>query len=137
VYSSARSVWVAVNGIPSGQRIPVPPDLDFRTPRVIGPAVLDTLSTDLSPEPDEDFAPVAWIGHRTEPGPQAVRAPPEIRAWLRFNRPHGRWVAVEPYTCASDAANLAARGLDAGWAVLGPAGRFESTVEYRWEPGYR
>jgi aldose 1-epimerase len=43
-------------------------------------------------------------------------------------------VAVEPYTCATDAANLASAGIDAGWVVLLPGGVAAPVVEYRWGP---
>jgi aldose 1-epimerase len=137
MYSSAGSLWETVDGIPTGQRTPVPSRLDFRTPRPIGPANLDTLYTDLTPEPDEDFAPVAWLGHQTLPGRLSVLASPVFRELLLFIPPHRRAVAIEPYTCPSDAANLAARGIETGWVELAEGGQFTATVEYRWDPDTR
>jgi aldose 1-epimerase len=51
-----------------------------------------------------------------------------------FTPPHRHAVAVEPYTCSADAANLAARGIDSGWREPEPGSTWEAAVEYRWEP---
>jgi aldose 1-epimerase len=40
-------------------------------------------------------------------------------------------VALEPYTCATDAINLQQRGVDAGLLVLGPGGKWQGVVEMR------
>lgn len=46
--------------------------------------------------------------------------------------PPGREVAaIEPYTCAPDAFNLAARGVDSGVIVLEPGARFQAEIEIR------
>ncbi len=130
-------VWEAEAGIPTGRVMPVPPELDFRSPRVVGGAVLDTLYTTSRPTPGEDMVCVARLGHRTAPGRVSVFCPPAFRELLLFTPPHRKAVAIEPYTCATDAANLAARGINSGWRILPPGGRWSAAVEYRWEPGVR
>jgi aldose 1-epimerase len=77
---------------------------------------------------------VARLGHNSARGEVVVSVSPAFRELLLFTPPHRRAVAIEPYTCASDAANLAARGVDSGWAVLPPEGKWEASVEYRWDP---
>ncbi len=131
------AVWEAVGGIPTGEIRPVPADLDFRTPRRIGSTVLDTLYTAADSSVTRDLTSVAWLGHRDSPGRVTVFRPHEFRELLLFTPPHRRAVAIEPYTCASDAPNLADRGIDSGWNILPAGGRWESIVEYHWEPNAR
>jgi aldose 1-epimerase len=44
----------------------------------------------------------------------------DFRELVVFTPPHGRSVCLEPYTCVTDAANLADQGLDTGWRELPP-----------------
>jgi aldose 1-epimerase len=133
----ASGVWESDGGIPSGKEKPVPSELDFRTPRLIGTAILDTLYAWVSPIPGDGLPRGVWLGHRNAPGRLTVAWSPAFRELLLFIPPHRKAVAVEPYTCASDAPNLAAQGIDAGWQVLPPGGRWEAAVEYRWDPNAR
>ena len=140
LWSPAATLWEADDGIPTGTRVPVPDELDFRTARPIGGLVLDRLFTDLGhgeQTHEEELTEVARLGHRAAPGQLVVSTSPAFRELLLFTPPHRKAVAIEPYTCASDAANLAGRGVDAGWAVLPPEARWPLTVEYRWEPDAR
>lgn len=129
--ASAATLWPAVDGIPTGRRVPVPAELDFRTPKPIGGLVLDRLYTDLGLEGAEadDLVEVARLGHRSAPGSVRVCVSPAFRDLLLFTPLHRKAVAIEPYTCASNAANLA----DAGWQVLMPGEQWSLIVEYRWE----
>ncbi|MFN8127064.1 MAG: hypothetical protein U0R64_11225 [Candidatus Nanopelagicales bacterium] len=47
-----------------------------------------------------------------------------------FTLAHRRAIAVEPYTCPTDAVHLTARGLEVGWRVLGPGEQWTGTVEF-------
>ena len=132
--SSAATLWPADDGIPTGERVPVPAEFDFRTPRPVGGLVLDRLFTDLGLDRAKAGEPVevARLGHRSAPGRVAVSVSPAFRELLLFTPPHRRAVAIEPYTCASNAPNLEGRGIDAGWAVLPPGAKWRLVVEYRW-----
>jgi aldose 1-epimerase len=132
--SSAATLWSAEDGIPTGERVPVPPELDFRTPKPIDGLVLDRLFTDLSLDRARAGEPVevARLAHRSASGRISVSVSPAFRELLLFTPPHRRAVAIEPYTCASNAANLEARGIDSGWTILPPGGRWRLVVEYRW-----
>jgi aldose 1-epimerase len=63
-----------------------------------------------------------------------VLADPAFRELVLFTPPHRQAVAIEPYTCSADAANLAERGIDSGWRVLPAGSEWEAAVEYRWVP---
>ncbi|HET6574854.1 MAG TPA: aldose 1-epimerase [Fimbriiglobus sp.] len=132
-----NQVWIADGGIPTGEQKPVPLALDFRTPRAIGTTVLDTLYTVSKPLPGQDLSTVARLGHRSATGQLTVAVSPAFQDLLLFTPPHRRAVAIESYTCASDAPNLAARGIDSGWQILPPGGRWAAVVEYRWNPDAR
>jgi aldose 1-epimerase len=135
LYSAARVLWEADVAIPTGRRLPIPSELDFRSPRPVGGAVLDRLFTDLFDSEAETSVPVAWLGHPAASGRLVVECPEAFRELLIFTPPHRKAVAIEPYTCTTDAPNLTERGIEAGWRVLAPGARFSEAVRYRWELG--
>ncbi|QEL18075.1 aldose 1-epimerase [Limnoglobus roseus] len=136
VTAHASTVWVLEEGLPTGQKIPAPEQLDFQSARSVDGVVLDTLYGTLSPkktgnDPLEEVARLEAAAGSTR---LVVAVDPVFRELLLFTPAHRKAVAIEPYTCANDAANLEANGTDAGWRVL-PAGEvFRASVEYRLEP---
>jgi aldose 1-epimerase len=58
---------------------------------------------------------------------------PNFRDLVVFTPPHRQAIALEPYTCTTDAINLQARGIDAGWLVLEPGRVWRGQVEIRVE----
>ena len=54
---------------------------------------------------------------------------PSFREMVVFNPAHRQAFCIEPYTCTTDAANLQAKGLDAGWLVLQPGESWSAVVE--------
>jgi aldose 1-epimerase len=60
-----------------------------------------------------------------------LRAAPAFRELVVYAPPGKDVVALEPYTCAPDAFNLAAKGVDSGVIELGPGARFETSFEIR------
>jgi galactose mutarotase-like enzyme len=57
-----------------------------------------------------------------------------FREMVVFTPPHRQAFGIEPYTCTTDAINLQQRGVDAGWRVLPPGGRWSAVVELRVGP---
>lgn len=49
-----------------------------------------------------------------------ISADREFREWVLYAPLHGRVIALEPYTCTTDAVNLHERGCDAGLITLTP-----------------
>jgi aldose 1-epimerase len=125
----ARSVWKLEESLPTGERLPVDASCDLNRPRRFGDLHLDTVLTDL---------PTAT---GVLPERAAVRGTPdtalrlhwgeEFREMVLFTPPHRQAFCIEPYTCTTDAINLQARGIDAGWRVLPPGGRWQAVVELR------
>jgi aldose 1-epimerase len=116
-------LWEATAGIPTGKRLPVPGELDFHTARPIGGTHLDTLYATGTTLPT-----VSRLSHPRSSGTLHISAPADFRELVLFTPPHRRAVAVEPYTCASDAANLP----DGGFRVLAPGRQWAAGVRYEW-----
>jgi aldose 1-epimerase len=134
LFSAAAKLWQTESAIPTGQLVPVPAELVFRQPRPIERTHFDTLLGDLGANSDENGLTIATLGHIQQPGVLEVKAPALFRELVLFIPPHRRAVAIEPYTCATDAPNLTARGIDAGWQTLAPHKVEQTWVEYRWHP---
>lgn len=123
LHAPTGELWEANAGIPTGKRLPVPAELDFRTARPIGSTHLDTLYATGTTLPT-----VSRLSHPRSAGTLHISAPAGFRELVLFTPPHRKAVAIEPYTCASDAANLP----DGGWRVLPPGGQWAAGVRYEW-----
>jgi aldose 1-epimerase len=60
-----------------------------------------------------------------------VRADASFGEWVIYAPIDRPVVSIEPYTCASDAFNLAARGIDAGARELEPGAQWQGAIEIR------
>lgn len=134
--ANVTQLWEAENNLPTGARKTLPAELDFRKPRQIGATELDHVFTGVPPDAQRsgDLRELAVLSHPSAMGRVRFLADPAFGDLVLFTPPHRQAVAVEPYTCSADAANLAARGLDSGWRLLGEGSSWSATVEYRWEP---
>jgi aldose 1-epimerase len=131
-----NEVWEAEESLPSGRRKAVSGDLDFRDPRPIGTTQLDHVFTGAKAGATRTsgLSELAVLSHPLAMGRVRFLADTNFRELVLFTPPHRQAVAIEPYTCSADAANLAARGIDSGWSAIPVAGDWEAAVEYRWEP---
>ena len=132
----ARSIWRLAQNLPSGEKWPVPDELNWNRPRAVASTLLDTLYTDLGAIHEDDGGLIlrATLGHSEQPGRLEIWATADFREMVAFVPPHRKAVCLEPYTCATDAVNLQARGIDAGWRELAPGGSWAGVVECRWNP---
>ncbi len=136
LFSAAAMQWETDGGVPTGKRLVIPGEFDFLTPRPIGAVVFDHLFTDVRPggTPFRDgLRRVAFLRDHAA-GQVEVWMAPEFRELVLFTPTHRQAIAIEPYTCATDAAHLAERDIDAGWRILAAGERFEAAVEYCWVP---
>ena len=127
--SPLLDLWETEGAFPTGRKQPVPEAMNFRTARALGPVELDTLF-DVQTPGCEAFA---THGHKSEPGVLTIEASPEFDKVLLFTPAHRKAVAIEPYTCATDAANVA----DSGWRVIRPVETFETKLRYSWDSNSR
>ena len=130
LHAPAASLWVAENSLATGKKVPTPAAVDFTQPRPVGDAVLDDLYGDLP----AGTTVRATLSHPRSPESVTVTADAAFRELLLFTPAHRRAVAIEPYTCASDAVNLSARGVDAGLRVLAAGAEFAAAVRYSVGP---
>jgi aldose 1-epimerase len=111
-----RGMWQLRDSLPTGVVEPV--STDFLKPHPVSSLTLDDIFTGL-PEPATAHMPCC--GALTEGTTRlSVHFFPEFRNLVVFTPPHRRAIALEPYTCITDAINLQAQGVDAGWIVLEP-----------------
>lgn len=123
LHAPTGELWESTGGIPTGRRLPVPAELDFKATRPIGGTHLDTLYATGTTLPT-----VSRLSHPRSGGTLYISAPADFRELVLFTPPHRKAVAIEPYTCASNAANLP----DGGWRVLPVGGQWAAGVRYEW-----
>lgn len=134
--ANVNQIWDAVENLPTGERKPVPAELDYRKAKPLAATALDNVFTGVTANAvrDGDLIEVAQLSHSRAFGRLRVLADSAFRELVLFTPQHRHAVAIEPYTCAADASNLLVRGIDTGWRVLPVGGSWSGVVEYRWEP---
>jgi aldose 1-epimerase len=136
LHAPARSVWQLRDGLPTGEKERPPDPLNWNRPRPIGGTQLDTVYGDLGAIHEDVGGLVlrGTIGHVDRPGRLELWTTTDFLELVLFTPPHRQAVCLEPYTCVTDAANLQARGIDAGWRELPVGGHWAGVVEFRWNP---
>jgi aldose 1-epimerase len=125
----ARSFWKLEESLPTGERLPVDASCDLNRPRRFGEVNVDTVLTDL-PTASGNLPERAVL--QGAPGVALhLHADTVFRDLVIFTPPHRQAFCVEPYTCTTDAINLQARGVEAGWRILPPGERWHTDVELR------
>ena len=136
IQTPAREAWVLVETLPTGERTPIDrtPGRDLRSPRRFADLKLDDLLTGLPSTPDGPDGLCDCGTMRSGDLTLRVQAAPAFREVVVFTPPHRQAFCIEPYTCATDAINLQARGVDAGLLTLPPGGRWSAVFEMRLGP---
>lgn len=115
--------------IPSGAPLPVADRFDLMRPRALADNTYDDV---FQLEPSRD--PAVPCARLLDPAMQLqieVRAEAAFKDFVIYAPPDNPVVAMEPYTCAPDAFNLARRGIDAGMRILAPGENFETSFRIR------
>jgi len=116
-------MWQLADNLPTGDLRDIPEACDPREGLPLAGLAVDALFTALQ-------APDGAVETRVMDPSAGImvtqRFDPVFRELVMFTPSHGRSVCLEPYTCATDAINLASRGVDAGLVVLPPGGRFQA-----------
>jgi aldose 1-epimerase len=131
VQGNAREVWELQQFLPTGVRRPPEPRLDLASPRPFPDLRLDDVYTGVESAPVVDgFRVLAAL--RQPPYGVEVRllAEPAFRELVLYTPPHRQAIALEPYTCTTDAVNLGNRKIDAGWRALGPGETWSARVAF-------
>jgi aldose 1-epimerase len=128
----ASSYWALEESLPSGERRAVDAPRDLNTPRRFTDLTLDDVLADLPPAPEvgdglHECGAIEGAAGVT----LRVLCSSAYREMVVFTPVHREAFCIEPYTCTTDAVNLQARGVPAGWLTLQPGGRWSGVVEMR------
>ena len=115
--------------IPSGAPVALDGKYDLRIARALGAETYDDAFR-MKPAADAS-APRARMIDSSVNAAIELRADPAFGDFVLFAPAGNPVVAIEPYTCAPDAFNLSARGIDSGARELAPGDTFEAGFEIR------
>lgn len=117
--------------IPTGKTEPLMGKYDLRAPRALGTDTYDDVFRMAEITQSDPQPPRARLIDPSLKLAIEVRADPAFGDFVVYAPPDNAVVALEPYTCAPDAFNLAARGVAAGMRELAPGQTFEAGFEIR------
>lgn len=122
----ASEQWELADCLPTGKRVPVARDRDLRGGLSLEGLKLDDVYTGLSyAGPQFDCVLID-----EQAGIQLTQTcPPIFREVVAFTPPNRSCICLEPYTCVTDAVNLQAQGIEAGWRVLSPGREFHTWID--------
>jgi aldose 1-epimerase len=132
VLAPAQRYWELEAGLPTGKVPAVDGPRDLRLGVPMAGLQLDDVLTDLPAPPADAASGLGLLGMvRRPPDGPALRlyASADFRELVAFTPPHRQAVCLEPYTCTTDAINLQAKGIDAGWKVVAPGQSWHGVVE--------
>jgi len=111
--------------VPTGAIEPVSAGRDIRQFRSLDDVTFDDVFTQLHAE---DGWTTCRLRDRKAGVVLEVRSDAAFREIVVFTPPWHPAICFEPYTCTSDAFNLAARGIDSGMVTLEPGQHWQGTV---------
>jgi aldose 1-epimerase len=117
--------------VPTGATEPLTGKFDLRAQRAIGADTYDDAFHMAAISKDDTSRARARLIDPSAKIAVEVRADAAFSDFVVFAPPNNPVVAIEPYTCAPDAFNLAARGVAAGMRELAPGQTFEAGFEIR------
>jgi aldose 1-epimerase len=118
--------------VPTGQILDVSENLNLRAGKPFAGMRLDHVFTDVQVSDDVSQC---IIDDRTAQIVITVEADAQFREWVVYTPPDRPAICFEPYTCPTDAINLAARGINAGVIILKPGEAFSGTIRFLPELG--
>jgi aldose 1-epimerase len=113
--------------VPTGKRLPVSGRLDLRSGLVVGETMYDDILSGV--EYDENHWSHASLIDQVAKIKATISAGPSFREWVIYTPPQRDAICLEPYTCAGNAFNLHAAGVDAGVIVLAPGESWTDTMK--------
>jgi aldose 1-epimerase len=117
--------------IPTGDAEPLKGRYDLRAPRPLGAETYDDAFRMAAIPGNDPSAPGARLIDPSLKIALEIRADAAFGDFVIYAPPDNPVVAIEPYTCAPDAFNLATRGIAAGMRELAPGRTFEAGFEIR------
>ncbi len=115
--------------IPTGEVLAVEGTYDVREPTSLGDRYYDDVWTDVTVNTD------GWSRCRFDDAGAGVQIDVEadggFREWVFYAPDTRPVVCFEPYTCTTDAFNLASRGVEGGMTVLAPGESLSGVMRFR------
>ena len=130
IVANAEKMWVLEENLPTGERKPVDDRCDLRSARKFVDVQVDDVLSDLRGERDADGLCLRASIKRGERTLQMLTSP-DFRELVVYTPPHRQAIAIEPYTCTTDAINLQQRGVDAGLRTLNPGESWMGIIELK------
>jgi aldose 1-epimerase len=125
IEAPASQEWELVDSLPTGRRLPISEPKDLRDGAYFDTLKLDDVLTDLGNTPVVECAIIDESA-----GLQVTeRFPKEFRELVVYTPANRDAICLEPYTCVTDAINLAPRDIETGWRVLDPGAEFRTWIE--------
>ena len=121
----ARRIWKLADSLPPGERIDLDAAHDLRKPADVSKLELDDVYTEV--DADKDGRARCHLVDQGKKLTTTVEfSPREFPEVVVYTAPLPRMaICIEPYTCTTDAFNLAGKGVDPGSITL-PAGKSQS-----------
>ena len=126
----ANRSWVLDGFLPTGEQIEVSGSNDLRQGLPFKDMKFDDVLTDLSQCPSQCI-----IDDRANKTRFILASDAQFREMVIYTPPERNAIAIEPYTCTTDAVNLQAKGTDAGLIVLGAGETFHGQIRM-WAEEY-
>lgn len=128
----ARKYWPLEENLPAAAPKEVAGMRDLRQGKEVGALRLDDVLTDLdtSDRNSEGLIRFGWVLDWQKRRRLDLFGSPAFREVVVFNPVHRQAFCIEPYTCVTDAVNLAAQGKDAGWQSLAPGQGWRGALEF-------
>lgn len=128
IQAPAAEAWELIGCLPTGQRLAVTGTKDLREGQTLEGLQLDDVLTAL----ESPNGRITSLVMDPAAGLQVTQVTDAaFRELVVYTPPHGRSVCLEPYTCITDAVNLAVKGIDTGLQVLAPGEEFCTWFEIR------
>ncbi|QVL33681.1 aldose 1-epimerase [Telmatocola sphagniphila] len=132
----AKQLWELNESLPTTKKLDIQGETDFLRARKIEKTNIDLLYTDMTGPLEPDGLRIhGRLTHPKAPGALEVYADASFRESVIFTSVHRQAVCIEPYTCASDAVNLAAQGFNCGLITVETGKSISGKVEFRWKSG--
>jgi aldose 1-epimerase len=126
VEAPVTRMWECKDNLPTGRIVDIPPEKQLRNPVGVRSLKLDDVFTDLDFEGPQFDCSI--VDERA--GLQLTQTcPPIFREIVAFTPPERAAICLEPYTCVTDAINLARSGSDTGLRVLTPGTEFHTWID--------
>lgn len=132
VAAAAPRLWELKENLPTGKILEVDDPRDLRHGQLIAKIQLDDVMTGLYSFTFDEQDQIGLVGVLRHPAGERMLTlwtSADFRELVLFTPPHRDAICLEPYTCTTDAINLSARGIDAGWRILAPGEHWRGIVE--------